>query len=167
MLHRFQAGTKIKFTSYAWEGYFNNTNRFQQHSKIFQWESHSKQPLGINSRWDPRDALRNAHTSSPRVLLQWWLSMWAKNSSRMSFHCPLGCRILLHEVSVSPDWLAIATAEHAYWINLKQTESIQYHRIWWYNCRVSHTGDALRVGCIRGCQAEEFVLAEQVWTGLL
>ena len=29
-------------------------------------------------------------------------------------------------------------------------------------CRASHTGDALRVGGIRGCQAEEVVLAEQV-----
>ena len=29
-------------------------------------------------------------------------------------------------------------------------------------CRASHTGDALRVGGVRGCQAEEFVLAAQV-----
>jgi len=31
------------------------------------------------------------------------------------------------------------------------------------NCRASHTRDALRVGGVRGCQAEEFVLAAQVW----
>ena len=31
----------------------------------------------------------------------------------------------------------------------------------WY-CRASHTGDALRVGGVRGCQAEEVVLAAQV-----
>ena len=36
-----------------------------------------------------------------------------------------------------------------------------------FNCRASRTGDALRVGGIRGCQAEEFVLAAQVWTGLV
>ena len=29
-------------------------------------------------------------------------------------------------------------------------------------CRASHSGDALRVGGVHGCQAEEFVLAAQV-----
>ena len=30
------------------------------------------------------------------------------------------------------------------------------------NCRASHTGDALRIGGVRGCQAQESVLAAQV-----
>ena len=33
----------------------------------------------------------------------------------------------------------------------------------WMYCRSSRTGDALRVGGVRGCQAEEFALAAQGW----
>ena len=43
----------------------------------------------------------------------------------------------------------------------------EYRNISYSNCRASHSGDALRVGGVRGCQAGEFVLAAQVWTGLV
>ena len=35
------------------------------------------------------------------------------------------------------------------------------------NCRISYIGDALRVGGVRGYQADEFVSITQVWRGLV
>ena len=64
-------------------------------------------------------------------------------------------------------YIHVAVGEH-FWLRLFCTVCFLW--LWFvyiYYCRASHTGDALEVGGIRGCQAEAFVLAAQVWTGLV
>ena len=90
------------------------------------------------------------------------------NHRKMWWWSPLTGSLQLGRAAISEDFIAMASGhpklgDHTYFHPLRKSGILQIFLYQSYR-RASHTGDALRVGGVRGCQAEEFALAAQVAT---